>query len=125
MPERRRRPRIAVQLPCYASSPNLSGVKLAAETRDVTTHGVLFTMDPDTTAWTPFEVGDSVSVEIALPADHDFGQRCIHGRGKVVRLSSDGDGRGQVAVHFNRAGIRELGEKPLLRALNLNTQLEM
>ena len=36
-------------------------------------------------------IGQIVTVEVELPANHGFGQKCIHCQGTVSRISDSGD----------------------------------
>lgn len=106
--ERRKRQRVAVELRCYSTTPKIPKTKLAATVKDLSRSGVRFRLDRETSAWEPFQIGDATSVEVALPAEHGFGDRCIFGRGKVVRVDQNGSGCMEVAVHFEHADFREL-----------------
>lgn len=123
--ERRKRQRIAVELRCYVTTQKIPNTKLAAQVEDLSRSGVRFTIDRDTAVWEPFKPGDRTTVEVALPAEHDFGDRCIYGRGRVVRVTGNGNGKVSVAVHFERADFRELKRSTEAATLQLGSQLRM
>src|ERR1035438_9414789 len=84
---RRESPRIAINLRCHVSSPAL-WVKSAMYTENISRSGVLI-------AWRGVEaelpvpsMGQIVTVEIELPANHGFGQKCIHCQGAVIDRKS-------------------------------------
>lgn len=59
--------------------------------------------------------GQIITVEIELPANHGFGQKCIHCQGTVTRIvSSETDGP-SVALRVNYMDFRSFHDK--LRAL--------
>lgn len=60
-------------------------------------------------------MGQIVTVEIELPANHGFGQKCIHCQGTVMRVSqADHDGP-RVALRVNYMDFRSFHDR--IRAL--------
>lgn len=122
--ERRKRQRIAVELRCYITTPKIPNTKLAATVEDLSRSGVRFLLDRETAAWEPFGIGDPTSVEVALPTEHDFGERCIYARGTVVRVAPNGNGVA-VAVQFERADFRQLSRSRSADGLKMISALRM
>jgi len=53
-------------------------------------------------------VGQIVTVEVELPANHGFGPKCIHCQGAVARLALEDRDRPRVAVRLNYMDFRDL-----------------
>src|SRR4051794_6907496 len=80
---RRESPRIEIKLRCHVTSPAL-WMKSAMYTENISRSGILV-------AWKGVEAalplpapGQIITVEIELPANHGFGQKCIHCQGTVT-----------------------------------------
>jgi hypothetical protein len=56
-------------------------------------------------------VGQIVTVEIELPANHGFGQKCIHCQGAVARVSDTGDEFPRIALRVNYMDFRSLHDR--------------
>jgi hypothetical protein len=106
--EQRLKERVSLRLRCFVTTKKFQQTKLVAETVDVSRSGIRFRLDADTSSWNPFECGDEARVEVELPAEHSLGRRCIHARGRVVRVEPDGIGGSQVALVFHSADFRDL-----------------
>jgi hypothetical protein len=59
-------------------------------------------------------IGQIVTVEIELPANHGFGQKCIHCQGSVTRVSEDPENP-RVALQVNYMDFRSFHDR--IRAL--------
>ena len=110
---------------CFVTTPKIPNTKLVAQAVDISKEGMRFSLDADTAAWRPFSMGDPVVIEVVLPADHDFGERCIHGKGSVVRVESDASGESVVAVAFDKVDFQKLKSSTLLAAMPAASGLEM
>ena len=110
---------------CFVTTQKIPNTKLVATAVDISKEGMRFTLDADTAAWRPFGEGDPVVIEVELPADHDFGERCIHGRGSVVRVERAENGEGMIAVDFAKVSFRGLDSAAALAALPSVSPLEM
>ena len=55
-------------------------------------------------------VGQILTVEVELPANHGFGQKCIHCQGSVTRVSSDPEAP-RVALRVNYMDFRALHDR--------------
>ncbi len=60
-------------------------------------------------------VGQIVTVEIELPANHGFGQKCIHCQGTVVRVAQTEADYPRVALQVNYMDFRSFHDR--LRAM--------
>ena len=110
---------------CFVTTQKIPNTKLVATAVDISKEGMRFSLDPDTAAWQPFGKGDPVVIEVVLPADHDFGERCIHGRGSVVRVDLAVSGEGMVAVDFDKVSFKGLETSVALAAMPAVSTLEM
>ena len=52
--------------------------------------------------------GQIITVEVELPANHGFGQKCMHIQGTVLRVSETGQGFPRVALRVNYMDFRAL-----------------
>jgi hypothetical protein len=107
---RRESPRIAIKLRCHVSSPAL-WVKSAMYTENISRSGVLI-------AWRGVDgeipvpsVGQIVTVEIELPANHGFGQKCIHCQGAVMRIASSAESFPWIALRVNYMDFRSFHDR--------------
>ena len=123
--ERRKRRRVNVDLRCYVVTQRIPNTKLAAWVQDLSHSGVRFGLDPETALWEPFKPGDLTPVEVVLPTAHHFGQRCIFGRGRVVRVTKNDNGSASIAVHFTRVDLRQMRSSRESATLELLSRLEM
>jgi hypothetical protein len=53
-------------------------------------------------------VGQIVTIEVELPANHGFGPKCIHCQGSVARLALEDRDCPRVAVRLNYMDFRDL-----------------
>ena len=82
---RRESPRIEIQLRCHVTSPALwAGTTMTTE--NISRSGIMVAWRGEGPAVAVPGVGQIVTVEIELPANHGFGQKCIHCQGTVTRV---------------------------------------
>jgi hypothetical protein len=55
-------------------------------------------------------LGQMITVEVELPANHGFGQKCIHCQGAVIRISPDPECP-RVALLINYMDFREFHDR--------------
>jgi hypothetical protein len=55
-------------------------------------------------------VGQIITIEVELPVNHGFGQKCIHCQGTVTRVSREGDCP-QVALRVNYMDFRSFHDR--------------
>jgi c-di-GMP-binding flagellar brake protein YcgR len=99
---RRENPRMDIELRCRVTSPSL-WAPAPARTVNLSRGGMLI-------AWgdglSPLPaLGQMMTVEIELPVYHEFGQRCIHCQGTVVRIEG-----GKVALRVGYMDFRAFDE---------------
>src|SRR5579872_5757315 len=112
---RRESPRIDIQLRCHITSPAL-GLPSAIFTQNISRSGLLlgWRANNDGALLAP-SIGQIVTVEIELPANHGFGQKCIHCQGTVIRVAQPGEEGPHVALRVNYMDFRSFDER--LRSL--------
>jgi hypothetical protein len=108
---RRESPRIDIQLRCYVTSPAL-WMRSAMHTENISRAGVLVAWRGEDAATVPVPmVGQVVTVEIELPANHGFGQKCIHCQGTVTRAWCAEGGYPRVALQVSYMDFRSFHDQ--------------
>ena len=106
---RRESPRIEIKLRCHVTSPALWASQ-ALYTENISRSGVLIAWSGEgAMARTP-AAGQIVTVEIELPANHGFGQKCIHCQGTVARVTAGGESP-RVALRVNYMDFRSFHDQ--------------
>ena len=111
---RRESPRIDIKLRCHITSPALWAPS-AMHTENISRSGILIAWHGDNTALPLPSVGQIVTIEIELPANHGFGQKCIHCQGTVSRVWHPEQDSPRVALQVNYMDFRSFHDR--LRSL--------
>jgi hypothetical protein len=111
---RRESPRIDIKLRCHVTSPAL-WVRSDMFTENISRSGLLIVWRGEGAAVPVPSVGQIVTVEVELPANHGFGQKCIHCQGTVTRVSQPQEDFPRVALHVNYMDFRSFHDR--LRAM--------
>ncbi len=111
---RRESPRIEIKLRCHVTSPAL-WAQGTMVTENISRSGLLIGWRGDGTALPVPAVGQIVTVEIELPANHGFGQKCIHCQGTVMRVTPAEADYPRVALQVNYMDFRSFHDR--LRAM--------
>ena len=106
---RRESPRIAIQLRCHVTSPAL-WVQTAMTTTNISRSGILVAWSGEGPAVPVPGLGQIVTVEIELPANHGFGQKCIHCQGTVTRVTGAPESP-NVALRVNYIDFRSFHDR--------------
>jgi hypothetical protein len=118
----RESPRIDIQLRCYVTSPAL-WMRSAMHTENISRTGILVAWRAEDAAAVPVPVvGQVLTVEIELPANHGFGQKCIHCQGTVTRTSDEEGGYPRVALEVTYMDFRSFHDQ--IRAIETLQPLE-
>jgi len=56
-------------------------------------------------------VGQILTIEVELPANHGFGQKCIHCQGTVTRVAQDVEDSPHVAMRVNYMDFRSFHDR--------------
>jgi len=112
---RRESPRIEIKLRCHVTSPAI-WMRTSMYTENISRSGVLVAWCGDGSRIPVPAIGQIVTVEIELPANHGFGQKCIHCQGTVTRVVNDEKTDGpRVALRVNYMDFRSFHDR--LRAM--------
>ena len=107
---RRESPRIDIKLRCHVTSPAL-WAKSDMYTENISRSGVLIAWRGADTALPVPSLGQIVTVEIELPANHGFGQKCIHCQGTVMRMVNSGEDFPRIALRVNYMDFRSFHDR--------------
>ena len=110
---RRESPRIDIRLRCHVTSPAL-WARSTIYTENISRSGVLIAWESDVQPGPP-AMGQIVTIEIELPANHGFGQKCIHCQGTVTRVGHPDQEGYHVALRVNYMDFRSFHDR--LRSL--------
>ncbi len=109
---RRESPRIEMKLHCHVASPAVWG-RCRMLTENVSRSGMLIrwhtagSPEGDAAGALPSPAaGQILTVEIELPANHGFGQKCIHCQGTVIRVDRGEPESPRVALRVNYMDFR-------------------
>jgi hypothetical protein len=107
---RRESPRIEIKLCCHVTSPAV-WMRGGMYTENISRSGILI-------AWRMLDgnvslpsLGQIITVEIELPANHGFGQKCIHCQGLVIRVSPNDPDCPRVALRVNYMDFRSFHDR--------------
>lgn len=104
---RRESPRIEIKLWCHVSSPAL-WARSAMYTENISRGGMLVAWRGENGPLPPPALGQIVTVEVELPANHGFEQKCMHIQGTVMRVTETDQGYSCVALRVNYMDFRSL-----------------
>ena len=107
---RRESPRIEINLRCHITSPAL-WAQTAVFTESISRNGVLIECRGDGPISSIPAIGQIVTVEIELPANHGFGQKCIHCQGAVIRVTQPEPARVHIALRVNYMDFRSFHDR--------------
>jgi len=106
---RRESPRIEIKLPCHIAAPAL-WVR-SAFTENISRNGVLVAWCGDGAEIPVQALGQIVTVEVELPANHSFGRKCIHCQGIVARIVGAETENPRVALRVNHMDFRSFPDR--------------
>lgn len=107
---RRESPRIDIKLRCHVTSPAL-WAQSTMNTENISRSGVLIAWRGADSALPLPSLGQIITVEIELPANHGFGQKCIHCQGTVVRVMNMGSESPSIALRVNYMDFRSFHDR--------------
>src|ERR1043166_3521544 len=107
---RRESPRIDIKLRCHVTSPAL-WMHAEMYTENISRSGVLIAWQGVDKALPLPAMGQILTVEIELPANHGFGQKCIHCQGLVMRASNSGEDFPRIALRVNYMDFRSFHDR--------------
>ncbi len=86
-------------------------MKSAMYTENISRSGVLVAWKGEEASLPVPAMGQIVTVEIELPANHGFGQKCIHCQGTVMRITSADEGFPLIALRVNYMDFRSFHDR--------------
>ena len=107
---RRESPRIDIRLRCHVTSPAYC-IHGAMHTENISRSGVLIAWKGVDSPLPAPATGLILTVEIELPANHGFGQKCIHCQGTVMRVMEDHREYPLVALRVNFMEFRSFHDR--------------
>jgi hypothetical protein len=107
---RRESPRIEIKLRCHVTSPAL-WARSEMWTENISRSGLLIAWRAGGAPLPVPAAGQIVTVEVELPANHGFGQKCIHCQGTVTRISQPETGDPLVALQINYMDFRSFHDR--------------
>jgi len=107
---RRESPRIEIKLRCHVTSPAL-WMRSSMYTENISRSGVLVAWSGAGGRIPVPAAGQIITVEIELPANHGFGQKCIHCQGTVTRIVNHESDSPRVALRVNYMDFRAFHDK--------------
>jgi hypothetical protein len=107
---RRESPRIDIQLRCHVTSPALY-MRSAMFTENISRSGLLVAWGGTAGPLPLPAIGQILTVEVELPANHGFGQKCIHCQGIVTRITDNADDLPRVALSVNYMDFRSFHDR--------------
>ena len=107
---RRENPRMEINLRCHVSSPAL-WMRSAMHTENISRSGLLIAWRGDGAALPVPSIGQIITIEIELPANHGFGQKCIHCQGAVIRVTQTQPDYPTVAMRVNYMDFRAFHDR--------------
>jgi hypothetical protein len=107
---RRESPRIEIKLRCHVTSPAL-WLRSAMQTENISRSGLLVAWHCEDASLPLPAIGQIVTVEVELPANHGFGQKCIHCQGSVTRISLADPDTPRVALQVNYMDFRSFHDR--------------
>jgi hypothetical protein len=107
---RRESPRIEIKLRCHVTSPAL-WITAGMYTENISRSGILIGWRGVDPALPMPGMGQILTVEIELPANHGFGQKCIHCQGLVIRVTPDSGDSPRVALRVNYMDFRSFHDQ--------------
>jgi hypothetical protein len=107
---RRESPRIEINLRCHVTSPALF-MRSAMYTENISRSGVLIAWRGADAVLPIPAMGQIVTVDIELPANHGFGQKCIHCQGSLMRVMNSHPEFPLIALRVNHMDFRSFHDR--------------
>ena len=107
---RRENPRMDIKLRCHVTSPAL-WLRSALYTENISRSGLLIVWRGEESFLPTPSVGQIITIDVELPADHGFEQKCIHCQGTVTRVTQAHPDCPRVAMRINYMDFRALHDR--------------
>jgi hypothetical protein len=86
-------------------------MKSAMYTENISRSGILIAWKGTDANLPVPAMGQIITVEIELPANHGFGQKCIHCQGTVIRMSNSDQSFPLIALRVNYMDFRSFHDR--------------
>jgi len=80
-------------------------------TENISRSGILIAWRGENSALPVPALGQIVTIEVELPANHGFGQKCIHVQGTVARISDSDHDCPRIALRVNYMDFRSFHDR--------------
>lgn len=108
--EKRRNTRLDISLPCRICSPGSGSQLLSGVTENMSRGDVLVLLEGELAFAELPCIGDPLLIEIDLPANHAFGQKCMQCQATVVRVSKPDNGPAYLAMRIHKMRFQSRAE---------------
>jgi hypothetical protein len=81
------------------------------ETENISRSGLLVTWRTEAAVLPLPSIGQIITIEVELPANHGFGQKCIHCQGSVTRIAANDPESPRVALQVNYMDFRSFHDR--------------
>lgn len=105
--DRRTDYRYSLSTPCHISRPRKKKTVLVKATQNISRSGILIRWNPEDTAMLVPRVGETIDIDVALPSHPVFGQKCLHMKAQIVRVTKDQDDSLLVAGRLEKKKFRK------------------
>src|ERR1700732_20753 len=105
--EQRSHERVNLALECRVSTSNKRSAGTMKVVENISRTGILIRWIPSDGPEDIPRAGDTLNIEMALPANHNFDRKCWFCGGTVVRVSKAEDNSPLVAVRINTTKFRK------------------
>ncbi len=109
--DRRADPRVEVRLRCHLNVPTSKLSLFVGMSVNMSRSGILLAWDTKGLVTNPPGPGETVSVDIELPASHTFGRRCMHCQAAVARVTPAERGLALVALQVTQMQFRSYEQR--------------
>jgi PilZ domain len=110
--ERRVSQRLELERPCFLQRDRPGSYRFPALTQNIGRSGALLLVEL-ADARGHLQEGENVALEILLPENVSFGQRCLHCCATIVRIEECTDKTARVGVVFHHMEFRQAVEHQL------------
>jgi len=86
-------------------------MRTAMYTENISRSGILIAWRGENAALPVPALGQIVTIEVELPANHGFGQKCIHVQGTVSRISETDHDCPRIALRVNYMDFRSFHDR--------------
>ena len=107
---RRENPRMEIKLRCHVTAPALWAPD-GMHTENISRNGLLIAWRGGGSALPLPNLGQILSVDVELPANHSFGKKCIHCEGVVARVTDTEGDCPRVALRVSYMDFRSLRDR--------------